>query len=224
MLRLIFWILIAANAALFAYHQGVFGTNAQGKREPERLQSQLNADQIRLLSLDAAKAPPAPAAEQVARDEPGLVDCIEIGNFPLGQAKRIEARLDSLGLGGKLKRLDIGEPASHMVYLPSLGSKEAAERRIAELDNAGVSTHYILPDGGGNRWSISLGVFKSEPAARKLEAELIRKGFKDVRIAPRGVAADKVRFQLRALDPSAMQAIDALMADFPAQQKENCAQ
>src|SRR5437867_1636681 len=110
MLKLIFWSLLAANAALFAYHQGYFDGFTPSGREPDRLARQINADRIKLIpaaalaakaSAAAASAASAGAATPPAAETgtPPLAACTEIGNFTQAEAKRFEQRLASLALG-----------------------------------------------------------------------------------------------------------------------------
>ena len=46
MLKFVFWALLAANAALLAYGQGVLGQPGAGEREPARLKNQLAPERI----------------------------------------------------------------------------------------------------------------------------------------------------------------------------------
>lgn len=219
MLRLIFWTLLLANVALFAFHQGVFGSPSHGKREPERIQSQLNEGQLKLLPAGAASVPAVTAAE---KEDTQLVKCVEIGNFSLSQVKRVEERLALLGLGHNQTRVNVEEVTGHMVLIPPQGSREAADRKVAQIQRLGVNNYYVLSDRTPYRWGISLGVFKSEQAARNHLAELNRKGVTGVRIVPRGTATDSVLYRLRDLNAASAQALDKLMEDFPEQNKREC--
>lgn len=60
MLKFIFWSLLAANAVLLAYSQGVLGNFNGNEREPARIRNQLNPDKLRL--VPAARAVAAVAA------------------------------------------------------------------------------------------------------------------------------------------------------------------
>ncbi|WP_061534930.1 hypothetical protein [Collimonas arenae] len=97
MLKLIFWLLLLANAALFAAERGYLGALYSDGREPARVGKQLQADKIKLLTADAvpvaaAASTPAAAASndsappQVADVAP--VACTEIGNFNAAEARR----------------------------------------------------------------------------------------------------------------------------------------
>lgn len=58
MLKIFFSILLAANAALFAYQRGYLDTIFPSGREPARMQGQINADRIRIVPQGSAEAPP----------------------------------------------------------------------------------------------------------------------------------------------------------------------
>ncbi len=56
MLKFIFWSLLAANAALYAYGQGYLGHFSGSEREPARLKNQLNADKLAVIPASKAEA------------------------------------------------------------------------------------------------------------------------------------------------------------------------
>ncbi|MGB7194184.1 MAG: SPOR domain-containing protein, partial [Collimonas pratensis] len=62
MLKLIFWLLLLANAALFAMQKGYLGALYSDGREPARIGKQLQADKIKLVASDAAPAATATAS------------------------------------------------------------------------------------------------------------------------------------------------------------------
>ncbi|HEU4844186.1 MAG TPA: SPOR domain-containing protein, partial [Burkholderiaceae bacterium] len=173
MLKFIFWSLLAVNGALFAYGQGYLGHFSGDEREPARLQKQFNAD--KLVVIPAAQATAAASAAAVAsvaapastKAGPEALACIEIGNFVLGEARRFEALLAPLELGDRQSRHNLPgtEVSSYIVFIPSQGSKEAADRKAAELRALGVTNYFVMADSQTMRWAISLGVFKSEGAA-----------------------------------------------------------
>jgi hypothetical protein len=220
MLRVIFWVLVAANTAVFAYHQDLFGSMPETRREPERLQRQLNAEQIQLLPASAATEPSQPAPSE--KEAPQPVACVEIGNFPVSHAKRIEEKLAVLNLGQNQARINVEAANSHMVFLPPSGGKEGAESRVAALKKMGVENYFIMADNATHRWGISLGVFKSEQAARNHKTNLERMGVRGVRIVPRGVSTDTVLYRLRQVDTAAMESLTMIMADFPEQKTRRC--
>src|SRR5512140_2122147 len=98
-MRILFFILLLANAVFFAYTW--FGPGAQASGDAQIIAQQLNAQKIRLLTPEQVSAlarkpeAPKPAA-------PVTVACIEWGGFPGADAARAAQALEPLGLGAKL--------------------------------------------------------------------------------------------------------------------------
>lgn len=219
MLKLIFWSLLAINGVLFAYSQGVLGSFNGNEREPARMKNQIGADKLTLISSASASA----AASEPAKAAPTLA-CIEIGNFAAAEAKRFEARLDALNLGERQSKLAVPSTdiSSHIVYIPPQGSKDAAEKKAAELKNLGVTNYFIMNDNSPMKWGISLGVFKSEAAAQTLLAALNRQGVHSARIVGRGAPSNKVAYQFRGIDADVRAKIDDIASSFPVADSRSC--
>lgn len=205
MLKFIFWTLLLANAALFAYGQGYLGSFKTAEREPARMKNQLAADRIVLVPAAraeaAAAAPPVEAPAPVAAPVDNLVACTEIGDFDAATARRFEAQIAPLGLSDKQGQINVPvtEITQYVVHIAPQGSREAAERRAAELAARGVTNYYIMPDTA-LRWGISLGVFKSDAAAQSLRNALVRQGIEGVKITGRGPTVNKVAYQFRGIE------------------------
>lgn len=268
MLKFIFWTLLAINAVLFAYGQGMLGNFRENEREPGRMRNQLGTENIKLVAArpvpDAEPAaevvapppppvlvmakPPAPAAVAaepvpaptapkpepapvVAKQEPTpaaakpeLVACTLVGNFPPPEARRLEAMLAPLALGQRQTRENVAVPevTSHIVFIPSPGSKEAADRKAAELKELGITSYFIMNDNSPMKYAISLGVFKSETSAQTLLATLTKQGVVGAKVAGRTSQATKMAYRFRALEPAAKAKVDAVLAKFPEQQARSC--
>lgn len=224
MLKFIFWILLLANAALLALNLGAFDAWVPDGREPQRIKSQIHPEQLILLS--AGEKPPAVAVAPVvaAPAPPALIACTEIGNFPLLDAKRFEEQIAALALGQRQSRRNVSAIASYMVYIPSQGDQASAQKKVAELRGRGVSNFFIIQDNANSdlRWGISLGVFKTEAAAKKQLAALKLQGVQSARIGSRSVATSNVVFQMRDLEPADKAALEQIAADFPQQQLRRC--
>ena len=224
MLKFIFWILLLANAALLALNLGAFDAWMPDGRERQRIKSQIHPEQLILLS--AGEKPPAVAIAPVvaAPAPPALIACTEIGNFPLLDAKRFEEQIAALALGQRQSRRNVSAIASYMVYIPSQGDQASAQKKVAELRGRGVSNFFIIQDNANSdlRWGISLGVFKTEAAAKKQLAALKQQGVQSARIGSRSVATSNVIFQMRDLEPADKAALEQIAADFPQQQLRRC--
>lgn len=226
MLKICFGVLLAVNAALFAYGQGYLGHFDSEEHEPARLKNQLNAKALTVipaaranaLAAAAPQAAPAPAPPQVA-----TVACIEVGNFGLADARRFETQLAALELGDRQARRNVQgqEVSSYMVMIPPAANREAAEKRAAELKAKEVANFYIIPDGPQKN-GISLGVFKAETAAQTLLAALVKQGVTAARVAPRYSASKQMLFQFRDIDVDARTRIERIAAKFPEQAVRGC--
>jgi hypothetical protein len=212
-LKFAFWSLLALNALLLAYSQGVFGRGEE--HEAARLKNQLNPGKLRLVP-----APPTPAAviepPVVAADSVASIACLEIGTFGAPEGRRFETRLASLKLGGSMKRLSSGgtDPSSYIVYIPPQGSKEGADKKAGELKSLGVSNFFIMNDSSPMKYAISLGVFKSEASAQTLLASLVKQGVHSARVAPRGGTPARLSYQFRGIDSAQKSKIDDVAGSF----------
>lgn len=239
MLKFFFWLLLLANAALFAYQQGYLETLLPSGREPDRIGRQINADKVRLIPEPKAPGIPDPASVPAAAaaptatiasaapasnmsNTPALSACAEIGNFNAEDAKRFSAQMAALSLGDRMSRRNVQEVASHIVYIPPQADKDAAEKKAGELRRLGVNDFFIIQDNSSLRWGISLGVFKLEEAARAHLADLNQKGVHSARIGERTVTSDMVAFQLHGLDANAKNALEKIKAGFPKQELRSC--
>jgi len=249
-LKLFFWLLLAGNCVLFGLQRGYLGANAAERREPQRLAQQLRPEALALLPANseklvapvrvqeppaaapesaaatpAATTPAAPDAAVVAAAAPVAPSCTEVGSFNAADAQRFSRQLASLNLGDKAAQKLSQDVTSHMVYIPPQDGREGAERRTAELRRLGVGDFYVIPDSFPNpalRSGVSLGIFRTEEAAKAYIGQLIAKGVRSARIIARRSGAGKQVFQLRDLSPDARAALNRIKADFPEQEIRSC--
>jgi hypothetical protein len=226
-LKFIFWSLLAINAALFAYGQGYLGHFSGNEREPERLLNQLNADKLAIISpekANSASAAVAAAAAASAPKAPQALACVEIGSFVLADARRVEAQLAPLNLGDRQSRRNLPgtEVSSYIVYIPSQGSKEAADKKAGELRGLGVTNYFVMSDSSPLRWGISLGVFKTETAAQNQLAMLMKQGVRSARVAPRMSGSKLLSFQFRDVDAALNAKLEQIRAGFPNTETHAC--
>jgi hypothetical protein len=223
-LKLIFWSLLCINGLLLAYGQGYLGNFKGNEREPARMRNQVNADKLALVSSASATAQAAAPKEEPAPAAPAALACIEIGPFNAAEAKRFDTQLARLVLGKRISTVNVPstEITSHIVFIPSLGSKENADKKAAELKNMGVSNYFIMNDNSPMKWAISLGVFKSENAAKTLLAALNKQGVTSAKIVGRGTNATRLNYQLREIDQDTKVKIEAIVEKFPSQDARAC--
>lgn len=212
MLRFLFVILLMGNAVVFAYHRGHLDDLVTTGREPARLERQLNPDAIQL----------ANAASAQAASENELADCVELGNFSAAEARRLEPQLNALSPERELVRRELMEASSHMVLVTPQGGRSAADKRAAELRQAGITDFYVLQEASPHRWGISLGVFKNEEGARAHLAAVEKLGVQNAQIVEHKMNLPQVTFQLHGDPPALHAAVDKWLADFPRIEKRSC--
>ena len=231
MLKLIFWLLLAVNGVLYAYGQGYLGHFSGNEREPVRLKNQQNADKLVLIPPARANAAlaalnPAAAAASAAPEEKKAetVACYEVGNFVLADARRFEAAVAPLELGDRQARRNMPgtEISSYIVHIPSQGSKEAADKKTAELRALGVTNYFVMSDNPTMRWAVSLGVFKTEAAAQTQLAMLQKQGVHSARVAPRMSGSKLLAFQFRDISGEVKAQLEDKLKAFPNQEGRSC--
>jgi hypothetical protein len=213
-LKIFFWILLGLNAVLLAYAQGYLGSVKGEEHEPARLKNQLEPQRVKMLTAEqaqaaAASAPASAAAPDAASAQASagapaapVVACTQVGPLSASDAHRFETRMARLDLGERETHQSVPyqEVTSHLVYVPSQGSKEAADRKAAELRALGVTNLFVISGDSPYKWGISLGLFKSEAAAQTMLASLSKQGVRSARIAPRGPMGTRTVYQFRGID------------------------
>jgi len=122
-------------------------------------------------------------ARSAARDQsPPLVSdsdvqCYTVG--PLDNADDISALADwfsAQGSEAKLRTDERREVVSTWVFVPPLASREAADARVREMQEANIDDIYVIPRGDMAN-AISLGLYSQEESLERRISELERRGF-----------------------------------------------
>jgi hypothetical protein len=129
MLRLIVLLLLLANAAYFAWSQGVlaaWGLAPAQQSEPQRLGQQIKPEAVRILGGDEAKLLDVAASTPVAKPQ----ECLQAGVFDDGQVAGLKQLLDRWPVGSWLFESAI-EPGGQMLKLPAVD--DTLRPRVEEL-------------------------------------------------------------------------------------------
>jgi SPOR domain len=215
-MRVLFFFLVLVNAGFFAWHSGYLGNRDTPKGEGERLTQQYQADKIRILAPDEAKKL-ADAAKQ------RTLACFEWGTFPTAEADKAGEALATLNLGTRLSTRKVEETAGWWVFMPSQGTKANADKKVDELKRLNVTDFFIVQDDGPNKFAISLGVFRTEDAAKNYLAGLGTKGVKTAQAAERETKVSKTIFRFTTLDDATNTKLEAIKKDFPGHDTRECA-
>jgi hypothetical protein len=203
-MRTIFFLLLLANLTLFGYTH----LDARGTGEAVRLEQQVKPDMIKLLTPQqvAALAPSKVSA---------LADvCMEWGPLSDGDRSRAMTELEPLALGRLLtqKRTEIN--ATHYVHLPRNANKATIDKRVADLSAAGLRNVTVI-DSAAQRYTISLGAFKSEEAANAYLGELSQKGITDATVEPRAQVLPQTVLVVRDPEANVVSRLKTLQTTYP---------
>ena len=206
-MRALFLLLVLANLAAFAWWRHV--SPPDPGLDPKPLARQIEPDRLKIVPpAELAKAAPpkkpAPPAPQAAAPAPvasaPATACLEWGSFTLTDAPRMEKALEPLALGERLAQRRTEETAGWWVFIPPLGSRQAALRKAGELKALGVEEFFVMADDSQYRWSLSLGVFRTEEGAQARLSTLRSQGVRTARIGPRELIVPKIWLQVKAVD------------------------
>lgn len=213
-MRALFFLLVLANLLFYAWHAGYVGPGPDATGEPARLTQEIAPEKIRIVSADQARAltgktPKAPA-------------CLEWGAFPAQDFERAQVLLAAMNPSPRFTARKSDETAGWWVFLPPQPSKPAADKKGAELKQLGISDFFLINEDGPNKLAISLGVFKTEEAARNYLETLARRGVKNGRATERESRGAKTIVQFREVDDALRAKLTDLRKEFSGQDIKDC--
>lgn len=219
-MRPLFFILLLANGAFFAY--AWYGPGARAGADAQIVGQQLNPGKIRLLASDQVSAPARKPEPEPPKAAAMGAACLEWGALNGADVARAEQALAPLALGSKLTPRRQEDAAGYWVYVPPLASRQAATQKAAELKHLGVDDYFVVPDDPKWRNAISLGVFKTEEAANARLAALRAKGVRSATAGARETQAGKTYFQVRDASPALAARLNELKQGFEGTEVREC--
>lgn len=214
-MRIAFLLLVAANLAFFAWSRNFAPPDFAS--DPRPLARQLAPEKLRIL------APEDPVLVAPPKPQPAAAACLEWGSFTSADAPRAEQALEPLSLGPRLAQRRGEETAYWWVYIPPQGSRQGALKKVAELKALKVEEYFVMQEEGRLRWAISLGVFKTEEAARSRLEALRGRGVRSALLGERETQVQKVWFQVKELDAPLEAKLREIASGFPGSELKTCA-
>jgi hypothetical protein len=157
-------------------------------------------------------AVPAPVSAPAARV--AEKSCMEWGEFSGADLARVEKALAQLKLGDKLAQRTVEYSHGYWVYIAPLKKHANRVKKIQQLKELGVEDYFVVQESGQWMNAISLGVFKTEDAAKNYQAELNRKGVKSAQVGERAIKLKFTVFVLKHLDDAGAAQIATWQHDY----------
>ncbi|MBC5782767.1 SPOR domain-containing protein [Ramlibacter sp. USB13] len=205
MLRLLVLVLLLANAAFFAWSQGLllaWGLGPTRQSEPQRVAQQVRPETVRVLSASDLRQ-----AETVAAQAPRPPECLQTAALDATQVPQLRTVLDTWPAGSWT--LDaVTEPARWIIYMGKYPGVEQVARKRAELRQLGIT--FEPPTNPELEPGLSLGSFPSEAAASGQLAALAEKGVRTARVVQERPEQKGQRLQLPAVDDNLRPRLDEL--------------
>lgn len=210
-MRTAFLVLLLANLGLFAWWR--YGSPPDASADPAPLTRQIDPEKLRIAAAKDLPPPAPPKPVAAVKPEPPppppaspavALKCMEWGSFTIADAPRAEKALEPLALGARLAQRRTEETAGWWVFIPpqarAANARQTALKKAAELRALGVEDYFIVQEEGQHRWALSLGVFRSEDAARARLAALRTQGVRSALIGARETVVPKIWLQVKGVD------------------------
>lgn len=179
--RILLFPLIIGNLVFFAWAQGYFGKIDDG-REPQRYKHQLDPDKLRIGGIVTSAALSAPAPDI----------CRQLTELPLVTAQQLHEKFTQNAAANLRFELKLYEkPPSYWVRIPAQANRAAAEKKLLELKQLGVTDGILHLVEGPDQFAISLGLFESAENAQARLQSLLKQGVRSASVYPRPRPAEQ---------------------------------
>ena len=169
-LRFVLIALVAANVLLFAYSRFAFDSRASASRIE---QLQINPERIKVMAA-ATRGPGGQQAQ--GADAAAFRACLQWGPLVGPSLARAEAALAQLELAQPPVQRAVADAGGYWVYIPPLKNRADLDQTLSELRALGVVDAFVVQDPAKWRNAISLGIFKTEQAARTFLTGIQQRG------------------------------------------------
>lgn len=200
MLKWLLGILLIVNIALPVYM--LWGGGMREDASAQQTLPAFNTDKIKLLKTIPPVAVKADAI------------CMQWGEFSGSDLARATEALDVLNLGDRRSSHEVEHASGYWVYISPLKTHAALDKKVAELKSLGIADYYVVQDAGPWQNAISLGVFKTEDAARNQFDKMKNKGVRSAEMGERISSLKFIVFDFKGLDASIAAKITELQKQF----------
>jgi hypothetical protein len=187
-LRALVLALLLANAAYFAWGQGLlaaYGWAPARQGEPERLAQQIRPEAMQLLQPRNAAPVDQPSAHAVhaaavTAEPPADTQCLQVGVFTEQQARALRPRLQGGLPKGSWSFDSSGDSVRWIIYMGKYISKDAMNRKRVMLRQLDLA--FEPPVSPVLNPGLSLGSFVSRAEAEKALDQMNERGLRSARV------------------------------------------
>jgi hypothetical protein len=216
-MRTFFLLLVLANVAFYAY--GIVARQ-QGETESQIPLLQISPEKIRLIKSTggpgAETSTPTAAPGGAVSTAPAA--CLEWGVFAGPDVARAAAALARLELPEALVQSAVADAGGYWVYIPPLKTQVDVDKKLGELKALGVIDFFVVQDATPWRNAISLGIFRTEEAAKSFLDGLRSKGMNSAVAARRENFLRQIAYYVREPSAAIVAKLAELQREFPGTQ------
>jgi hypothetical protein len=219
MLRWFVALLALANVLFWVWSEGwlvgALGLGPTPQREPGRLAQQVEADSIRVLTPEAARAALAAASAAAGSRETtqasarATLQCLEAGPFTAATLPVAEAALAAALPGREWVRASREIGAQFAVFLGPFAARDALQKKEAELKALTLAYETVsLP--GERDSGLALGRYDTRASADDALEGYVRRGVQAARVVQLREAATEWRLRVENAPSSLAEQLRAL--------------
>ncbi|MBM3341590.1 MAG: hypothetical protein FJY56_05705 [Betaproteobacteria bacterium] len=212
-MRLLFLLLLLGNLAFFAWYH-YLRTPLSSAAHIEQIQ--MSPEKIRIVGAPPAPAAQAAAATAQAVDPQPAAACLSWGPFIGPQdAGNADAMMAEARPPGAQVRRVISDADGHWVLIAPRTTQAEVNQALENLKRLGIAEYNVVTEPAQWRNAISLGIFRTEDAARTLLTEVQNKGVSDVLLERRERFFQQLMFYVRDPDDAAVARLTAMRMRMP---------
>lgn len=165
-------------------------------------------------AIVVASAPVASSPVHAAEKNKAESSCLEWGEFSGTDLARAEAALAQMKLGDRLSQRTVEYSRGYWVYIEPAKTHAGRIKKVKQLKALGIEDYFVVQEPGHWMNAISLGVFKTEEAAKNYLAELNKKGVRTAKVGERVSKLKFTVFVLKHMDAAGAAQLEGLKKDY----------
>ncbi len=211
-------VLVALNLGYWAWTKGALaplGLTPQQHREPQRLDGQLNADAVRVMSAVDADRLERSALAGLSKE------CLQSQVMSDAEAAAARIALEGAELAQHVQFAEVVLPERWIVYMGKYANADALTKKKSELQALGVPWESVQRDD--LQPGLALASAPTQTEATRQMTQLTRKGIRTAKVLREREGVRGQRLKLPAVDDALRERMDEVRATVPERNLQTCA-